>query len=430
MRIQSFDTETLLIEPGWSAPPIVCVTEQNAELYESDAPWILEGGEWVRSEANIHHWTTSYDMVRGWLESDCMLVGHNVAYDLAVCCAEWPELVPLTFAKYDRDQVTDTMLRQKLLDIAAGKYRGYWDKERAKWVKVNYSLEDVTRRLTDRQLQKDGWRLSYGYFRDVPLERWLDTAKRVQIDAVPLLEGVRIELARDPKNKALKERVKGLELMIASPPEQAIQYPIDDARSTLDIYLKQEVHVAYLEDQFRQARRAWWLHLMSAWGLRTDAAGVALLEQETRAEYEEVKVFLQDHGLVRTGKKDGSRDTKKAKEMMVLACREAGIEVRRTDSWDEERAGQPGFGEFDCVSLAGDACLAVDDEILTSYAMYSKLGKMLSNDIAAVLKGTIMPIHSRFDLAETGRTTSSKPNIQNWRRAALHDGDDDEEEAA
>lgn len=415
--IQAFDTETLLIQPGWSAPPIVCVTEQ---AYTNR-----------RTEANIHHWTTSYGMCRGWLEDPAtMIVGHNVAYDLGVLAAEWPDLLPLIFRAYDADRVTDTMLRQKLLDIAAGKYRGYWDKEREKWVKVNYSLEDITRRLTDRLLQKDGWRLSYSHFRDVPIKDWLERAVEVQRLSIPLLEEARYALTANPKDKTLKERVKGLELMIASPPEQAIQYPIDDARSTLDIYLKQEVHVAYLEDQFRQARRAWWLHLMSAWGLRTDAVGVALLEEETREEYENTKRFLQDHGLVRTGNKDGQRDTKAAMKMMVEACYAAGIKVRRTDSWDPKKAGEKSYGEFERVSLAGDACLAVDDEILTAYAMYSKLGKMLSNDIAAVLKGTIVPIHSRFDLAETGRTTSSKPNVQNWRRAALHEADDEEEEAA
>lgn len=417
MIVQAYDTETVPIVPGWSAPPIVCVTEQSASFV----------GEWNKSTATISHWTTSYEMVRGWLESDCMLVGHNIAYDLAVCAAEWDDLNELIWAKYDRDQITDTMLRQKLLDIAQGKYRGYFDKERLKWVKVNYKLEDVCRRHTDRLLQKDGWRTSYGHFRDVPLSQWLEKAREVQLFSVPLLEEARYRLTLEPKNKALKDRVKALDLMIQSPPEQCIQYPIDDAKSTLDIYLNQEKHIDYLDDQFRQARRAWWLHLMSAWGLRTDAVGVAMLEKETREEYDSTKAFLLDSGLVRA--KDGSRDTKKAMKLMVDKCRELGIKVRRTDSYDTKpkEEGGKGHGEYDAVSLAGDACLAVDDETLTAYAMFSKLSKMLSNDIAAVLKGIHVPLHSRFDLADTGRTTSSRPNVQNWRRAALHDAEDEEE---
>lgn len=411
----AWDTETALIEVGWQAPPIVCVTEQyvDASTGATTAP-------------ALHHWTTSRELVGdNLLSPQTLIVGHNVAYDLRVVCAQWPEFLPLVVNAYEQDRVTDTMLRQKLLDIAAGKYRGYRDPVTAKWRKVTYELVDVVTRHSPLALTKDAWRLSYGWFRDTPLAQWTERAVEVQALSVPLLEQARQALALEPKKRALKDRVAGLEAMIADDPTRCVTYAVDDARATCDIFISQEKHSKFLEDEFRLARRMWALGLMSAWGLRTDEVGVRLLENETRQEYEEIKTFLTDIGWVRA---NGTRDTKLPKKAMVELCKREGLRIPRTPAWDPKKhaAGEKGFGEYDCVSLTADSCVAVDDEALHAYAMFSTLTKMLSNDIKAVLQGIHYPIHSRFDLAETGRTTSSKPNVQNWRRAALHDDEDDE----
>lgn len=420
MLIWNWDTETAPIEPGWQAPPIVCLTEQ----------YVLDG---EKSTAVIHHWTESRELVGDHLLSpNTLIVGHNVAYDLRVVCAQWPEFIPLVFAAYDQDRVTDTMLRQKLLDIAAGKYRGYLDPHTKVWRVVKYELGDVCSRHSQLELQKDAWRLSYGWFRDTPLEQWVERAVEVQRFSVPILAAERERLAQEPKNKALKKRVKGLEEMIASDPSRCVTYPVDDARATCDIYVSQEKHKQFLEDQFRLARRQWALGLASCWGLRTDEAGVRALEAETRVEYEEIKLFLQDHGIV---KPDGVRNMKLAMRVMVEACQAAGMKIKHTDAWDPRPKDTPvregekpakGHTEFDMVSLSADSCLAVDDERLHEYARFGKLGKMLSNDIKAVLQGMYHPIHTRFDTAETGRTTSSGPNCQNWNTADLNEEEEDE----
>ena len=46
---------------------------------------------------------------------------------------------------------------------------------------------------------------------------------------------------------------------------------------------------------------------------------------------------------------------------------------------------------------------------------------MLSNDVKMLEGGTVYPVHTRYDLAETGRTTSSKPNIQNLNTGRIKD---------
>jgi DNA polymerase-1 len=301
-----------------------------------------------------------------------MLVGHNISYDNAVVGAKWPDLIPLIFAKYDRDEITDTMIRQQLLDIAGGCFRGkevHFAKEvvdedtgektqvrGVRWIQYNYGLTDLTYRSMGYRLSKeeDTWRKKYGQLMNVPLEDW---------------------------------------------PEEARKYALEDARGTLGVFEKQEEHADYIPDQFRQARYAWALHLTSTWGLRTHAAGVDILEKETIAALAEIEQGLKDAGLVRH---DGSRDTKKAKARMLAVCAAAGKTVRLTD-----KGG---------VSLDSDACKASEDDLLEEYAELTSLKAVINKDIPVLRSGVTQPIHTNFGMAASGRSTSASPNVQNPRR--------------
>ncbi len=192
---------------------------------------------------------------------------------------------------------------------------------------------------------------------------------------------------------------KELAGMVAADPREVVTYPLEDASSTLAVHLAQEEHAEYLKDQFRQARAAFWLHLTSAHGLRTNPLQVAKLQVATEGLAREMEARLIAAGLVR---KNGSRDTKAAKERMIRVCELEGVPVRRTDT------GEP--------SLDADACKAVQDEVLREYAALTSLKAVLAKDVPALARAMVYPIHTRFDLAETGRTTSSNPNVQNWRR--------------
>lgn len=373
--VVAFDTETELIRPGLLAPPMSCLTWARAGL-----------------EPRIKHWSDARPVVEGWLrDPNTILVGHNVAYDMGVICAQWPELIDLVFAAYEADRVTDTMLRQKLLDIAGGCYRRKLIMKDGQpvWIKRDYSLQACVRDHVGVPFKKEGFRLFYGFLRNTPLDQWVVQARCIQ------------GFATNPSWVAslTDEQRKELPGMIAANPEEVVTYPLDDATGTLKVHDAQEPHADFLHDQFRQARAAWWLHLMSAWGLRTNFAAVEDLRIKTESAYEQVKARLVDAGLVR---KDGSRDTKAAKALMEAASREAGFEPRLTP------AGQ--------VCLDGDACDDVDHPVLNDYSDFSTLGKVLGTDIPMLASGARTPIHSRFDLAETGRTTSSNPNIQNLRR--------------
>jgi DNA polymerase-1 len=387
----AFDTETALIRPAMHAPPMVCLT------------WAM------RVEApKILHWTEAKGPLRDILsDKGLILIGHNVAYDMAVICAEFPELTPLVFKAYRENRVTCTKKRQQLLDIAGGVYRGEPD-DKGVWRAHNYDLDALSRRHLGQPLKKDGWRLRYAEFRDVPIEKWVEKAKEVQDKARALLaEGV-----------TDADEVRDLQAIVADVPEGCIGYPLQDASTTLGVYLAQEKHKGYLQDQYRQAFADFVLHLSSAWGLRTYAPGVEALKEELTEARDEVEATLQEILLVRA---DGTRDMKAVKCAMIAACKEFGLPIRRTAGHAKANAKCGGRDCEEHVSLDADACDAVveaagqfgSETPFLDYAEFSALTKMLSNDVKMLEAGTEYPVHTHYDLAETGRTTSSKPNIQN-----------------
>lgn len=431
-----WDTETALIRPAQLAPALVCVT------------WQRPGFE---PRIQTHH--DALSLFRGWLTDPSILfVGGNVAYDFGVVCQEYPELRPLVFKAYREDRVTDILIRAQLLDIAAGVYKGSVS-SKGKRIEHKYDVESVTKRYAGLELQKDAWRLNYGDFRGVPLEGWPARALEVQakgrariaeIDALLApYAGLKGKAAQECADytKALQKEREGLVSMVEGDPSRATVYPLDDARAHLAAWQGQEKHAKYLADQYRQARGDFVLHLSSAWGLRTDAAGAAKLRAEVEQELGELDELLVEAGLVRGG--DGSRDTKEAKRRMIDACADQGIPVVRTAAHfggegtaaeyiaEAQRTGKKASSLARCIDADGnplddgddrcvehvcldsDACERVDDPILHAYSERTTLGKQLSNDIPALEGGLVYPVHTRYGRAATGRTTSSRPNIQN-----------------
>lgn len=425
----AFDFETALIAPARLAPPPACMTWQKRG---QSAGSICDA-----SEARVL-------LCDALQREDYLFVGANVAFDFAVAAEAWPELRPLIFEAYNSDRVTDVQHRQRLLDIAGGVYKGRIVGNGI-WIPHRYDLATLAKRCAGIELKKDEWRLSYGEFIGVPLAEWPAHAVKVQERAKQTFAELEEEWAEvKPKDvpKTVKKRIDGLREMIAGVPERCTEYPIEDAVATLAVFEAQEKHAAFLEDQFRQARAYFALHLGSAWGLRTDARGVEILRAETQAAYDEARNHLVACKLVRgehvKGAKPGSADTKVAKRLMIEVCRREGLPLRRTDGHvDEDKDtcckldGTPlPHGHDECedhVCLDEEACLATGDETLRIYAEFSTLKKVLKNDVKALSGGIVYPIHTSYGLAETGRTTSGKQsedsglreystNIQNLRR--------------
>lgn len=414
MKVVAWDSETALIRPAQLAPALVCVTWQEAG-----------------KPAGIEHHSLVEPRLRAWLEDpEVLFVLHNAAYDFAVVAERFPHLRDLIFKAYAENRVTDTMIRQQLLDIAAGVYRGRVD-AKGKRIVYRYALEDLAKRCAGIQLQKDAWRTSYEAFIDVPLEKWPERALEVQAKGRERLAEVDKELAALPKSekaiaKALQKEREGLVEMINGDPSRCTQYAIDDARATFDVWKAQEVHAAkYLKDQFRQTRAAFGLYLSSAWGICVDSDGARLLREQIEAEKAELDDELLLAGLIR---EDGTQDMKACKALMIQVCREEGLPIIRTDAhfeeeltWEERQAkglkprckkadGTPlDDGSDECeehVCLDADACERTGHPLIIAIGDWKTTNKQLSNDIPALERGAVYPLHTRYGLAATGRSTS------------------------
>ena len=131
MYVVGLDTETERFGPARMAPLLVVIGTDDGE-----------------GRPELHHVMDGPEIVEALFEEaaagDTLLVGHHMAYDVGVLIAQWPWLVELIFAAYDADSVSDTMIRQKLLDIAAGCYRGWTNAANGKFHKYSYYLEDLS----------------------------------------------------------------------------------------------------------------------------------------------------------------------------------------------------------------------------------------------------------------------------------------------
>lgn len=358
MTTTALDTETFLIVPGMLAPPLVCVS------------W-ARGGE----SGVLHHSDPAAKKLVEESIGGGRSVFANAPFDLAVFATTWPDLRPLIWEALDEGRVHDVQTREKLLDLARGTFR-FEEDEDGKVRAKGYSLAQIAKRRVGMELEKDLWRMRYHDLWDVPVERW---------------------------------------------PAGAVDYADTDAVATLRVFEHQEKLAKYLGNETAQVRAHWSLHLMSCWGFRTDPARLEELEVMVREELEAITPRLVEEGLVRP---DGTRNTKAAVARMVEAM---GDEVIITSAGLRKIQGMemtpaqviaqaPTTGKF--VSVSADATVQSGDPVLMDYSRYTQLRNILTGSVKDLRGGVVTPIQSRFEvLMETGRTSSSGPNIQNLRRA-------------
>lgn len=374
------DSETFLLSPGCGAPPIVswqfCIDDSAPQIIHAKDP-----------------------ACKRWVEyalQSCLLSLHNSSYDMCVIMAAWPDLIPLVFDCHDQDRVACTIVRQKLIEIATGRY-----KVLAKG-RGGYTLDGVATRLKlDLQLDKnDPWRLRYGTLYNTPVEQWPEEARAYALKDATAQRAV--HRAQDAYVNEIFPKF----------------HPALGLRTGQDL----------LRDQFRQTRAALWLRLMELRGIRVDPQRVEEYIENTKNQLARDQAIAIEHGLVRGPQKPPghkgawkpfSRDIGAAQRRMVEVCRMAEEpELPITDTGlekmkEEKLSSWQLWSKYeDYVKLDEDSCDLYGDEVLEAYQRCGTASTQLAR-AERLRHGTKTPIQASFQtLIDTGRTACRQGDVK------------------
>jgi DNA polymerase-1 len=357
MNIIAFDTETHLIKQGCVAPRLVCLTTYDGET--EDILLREESLEWFR---------------HALLDTQTVLVGHNVSYDLGVLAAEDDSLLPLIFEAIAAGRIKDTRIREQLLFLAQGRLTfDYAIRKPAKFNLAQVVFNHFKVDLSSTKQGEDVWRLRYHELDGTPLDDW---------------------------------------------PEEAILYALDDAKWTYKVYQKQAEPFEWegtpyagpdgVTNEDEQMCAAWGLHLITLWGIRTDAAQVSKLEKELAPRVAKLQKMLLDEGLMKERKVKG--EVKRSKNMAALR--------ERVEAAYKKRGAEAPLTEKGAVSTSRQVLKDSGDELLAELGSETNAEKLLTTYIPVLKQGTEHPLNPSYALLkESGRTSSFRPNIQNIPRA-------------
>lgn len=355
----AFDTETALIAPAKLAPELACITYSDGE------------------RDNIVHWSEGLSTAKWLLEQE--LTTANGSYDLLVLWAAYPELRDAIFEGLAAGRYHDVLIRQKLMDIGAGKYRRVYKRfpgqEKATY--LGYKLSDLHARYFGTFMEKDEWRLRYGELRPLPLSQW---------------------------------------------PAGAIQYASYDAVATARIHdLQTQAAVEpgcknNLHDAAAQMRAAFALSLASCRGVCADQRQVEKVIGLIDREQPGLAKTLLQASLARYDKREDRyiRNEKNAKALMFAAVGDSGeltdtgykkVKAREMTKEEALRAGYIKIDEEWCENSGNPSLVAY-----FHFRQNQLLRAKLSHIHIAARAG--LPVQTSFEvLMETGRTSSSENKL-------------------
>lgn len=364
-RVFFFDTETFLIAPGMLAPPLVCLTccdiKGPASIYAADearAPF----------EAALD-------------DPGVLLVGQNIAFDLAVLCARWPDLLVKVFAAFDAGRVSDTQIREKLIAVANGGTERLAGKTTEKSPGRGYSLSAIVYRRLGINLiaQKSGddiWRLRYGTLANVPVAQWPAGARQYALDDAVKTRDAWLAQAFDIEGARHRLRIAGV------PDEQIDPVP-------------------FMQDERARAAFAFALHLAGCWGLRTDPERVRAMTTKLLTRLREVDDVLISRGLVTRKGRKTSRNMKQIKALVTKAYASIGEKPPKTKGGD--------------VSTARDTLRAVAayDDVIEVLIERDELALVQSRYLEHLITGTQHPLNPAWNvLVNSGRSSAADPPVQ------------------
>lgn len=387
----AFDTETKLFEDGCVCPPVVCGSfcMFNDETDLLGAPFVLARAD-GQIAAGLH------EMFDAAIDGRARLVGHNIAYDLAVSAEFDPSLMPKIWRALELGRIHDTGIRERLLLLSTTGNLDYLEVRPGVNIKLTFSLAELEKLYIGRDRSgdkddEDAWRTNYHMLIDVPLARW---------------------------------------------PAEAIKYAADDAEGTLLVFLRQEQKAreggGSLTTETFQVGVAFALQLMSVYGVAIDEQMRDLVAARLREERapERMKTLLSlgvltpakpprayKNGKGWTKGKKESCSTKKLQALIEEVCLAHGLEVPRNEPTEKALEKDP--NAIGNVSYSKDTLedIAHLHPALEEYQYRAYLDKLVTTELPRMSGPVVYP---QFNvLVSTGRTSSfaskkyASANIQN-----------------
>jgi hypothetical protein len=361
-RVACLDLETALIRPGLCAPPVsVCSIHRPGLGPRLYGTWELEAA------------------VLELLEGDWVIIGHNIAYDM-LCLFEWyPRLRRAILKAYEEGRILDTGLCERIIEVSKGDMRGQLALDR---LCSRYGLNHGTKHSVDEDEQEI--RLGFG-------KHW------------------------------------GTDLTSLTPDERS--YCQDDVVLCWSLFERQWGKALVTQkDLAKLCRTDFCLKSISAFGLRADQRITDKLEAEARAETAKLCEMAIEKGFMRREKnKPAPVRTLKAYQAAVAEafkiptrCGEGRNRNRlypdESTGIDVDKLASMGLiTDTGAISTGTGPLRESGDEVLISLADLQEWQAVVNKDIP-IFRHPIF--HTRFGFANTLRTTSSRPNIQNFRKKA------------
>ncbi len=358
----AFDTETHRFGPGDMAPRIVC-----ASVDVGQGPSLLD-------PADAERWLAQ--ALTLCIEGSAVLVGHNMAFDMACALARWPDIGPLIWRAYDALGIHCTRVRERLLDMERGS-RFEEDEEDLeegeKPTRKQYSLDAIAFSRCDIRLDKDGpWRMNYGPLDGTPVEKWETGARN---------------------------------------------YAMDDARATLAVWKDQERAVQntgykrdlkiWRDEVGRQSAFAFSLQLMKVWGVRVDQTRVKALRERLQPKLEEAQAIMRGAGLMRPKPKPNGKYPRNMEAIRTL--------IAQTYKGDGALPLSKKTKQIKTAKAVLELC---DHPALAAAVEHAHAEKLISAFVDVLETAGDLPIHANTDVlgADTGRMSCSKPNLHQQPR--------------
>ena len=293
-----FDSETQRIGAGNIAPPMVC----------GIFTVIAEDGDGYETRVLGNHPDDGLEEMIEWMltDDDIKVVTQRGGFDYAVICRTFPRLIPLVYAKLVAGKATDTMWREKLLNLSTTGRLDNLTLPDGTNKRISYSMEAMAAQYLgidmgeEKNNIEESWRANYG-----TLDGW----------------------------------------RASEYPDDAYAYAQGDGEMTADIYFAQEDRAeqfafASTETEEFQIVKDFVLYMMSAWGMETDPERTAAMAGKVDVVMAETKDLLEASGILRGEGRFGAPYAKDMDKALDLLLSEFGADFyaefdEQSDDWTE-----------------------------------------------------------------------------------------------